>query len=146
MKRTIYFDMDGTFANLYGVENWLEDLINHNERPYREAKPLFRMCDFARAIHKCQANGYEVGVISWLAKNSNEEYDERVANAKMEWLATHLPSVQFDVIHIVEYGTPKQMFGNIQDYLFDDEKPNRENWCGEAFDVNAILEVMKELV
>ena len=145
MKK-IFFDMDGTFANLYGVNNWLEDLTNHNERPYREAEPLFRMSDFARAIHKCQANGYEVGIISWLAKNSNAEYDERVKNAKLEWLSVHLPSVHFDFINIVEYGTPKQMFGTIEDYLFDDEKQNRDNWFGEAFDVQNILEVMKELV
>lgn len=145
MKR-IAFDCDGTFVDLYGVDNWLEDLINHNERPYREAKPLLRMSDFARAIHKCQANGYEVGIISWLAKNSNAEYDEKVKNAKLEWLNVHLPSVKFDFIEIVEYGTPKQMFGTIEDYLFDDEKQNRDNWFGEAFDVQNILEVMKELV
>ena len=27
---TVYFDMDGTIANFYGVENWLEYLINEN--------------------------------------------------------------------------------------------------------------------
>ena len=37
--RTIWFDLDGTLVDLYGVEGWLEDLTNHNERPYREAKP-----------------------------------------------------------------------------------------------------------
>ena len=141
----VYFDMDGTFANLYGVNNWLEDLINHNERPYREAKPLFRMSDFARAIHKLQNNGIEVGIISWLAKNSNEDYDKRVRQTKIEWLNAHLPSVDFDFIHIVEYGTPKHHFATEHDILFDDEKQNRDNWKGQAFDVDNILGIMKEL-
>ena len=31
---TFYVDMDGTIANLYGVENWLEYLINEDAFPY----------------------------------------------------------------------------------------------------------------
>ena len=29
--------------------------------------------------------------------------------------------------------------------LFDDEKPNRENWNGKAYDVHNILEVLNTL-
>ena len=36
--RTIFFDMDGCIADLYGVEGWLDDLISGNPRPYIEAK------------------------------------------------------------------------------------------------------------
>ena len=45
MKRVKYlcFDMDGTIADLYGVENWLNDLRNENARPYRVAKPIYDM-------------------------------------------------------------------------------------------------------
>ena len=39
----IYFDCDGTWIDLYGVTNWLEDIINHNVRPYVEAKPLIHL-------------------------------------------------------------------------------------------------------
>ena len=28
MKKKIYFDMDGTFYNLYGYENWLECILS----------------------------------------------------------------------------------------------------------------------
>lgn len=141
----IFFDMDGTIANLYGVENWLEYLINENPYPYANAKPLVRMSNLARLLNKLQRNGYEIGIISWLAKNSNSNYDEMVINAKMEWLNKHLASVKFDEIHIVKYGTPKQMFASADDILFDDEKPNRENWIGKAYDVENILEILRNL-
>ena len=143
---TIFFDMDGTIANLYGVENWLDYLIAKDETPYREAKPLIRMATLARLLNSIQKNGHKIGIVSWLAKNSTEEYDIKVTNAKLEWLNTHLKSVQFDEIHIVKYGTPKSTFSNnINDILFDDEEPNRKEWKGKAFDVDNIIEILKEI-
>ena len=142
----VNFDMDGTFVNLYGVENWLEMIRNEDTTPYEIARPLFRMCDFARTIHKLQKNGIEVGIITWTAKFATVEYNERVANAKMEWLEKHLPTVEFNAIHIVEYGTPKEMFGNETDVLFDDEEYNRKHWNGIAYNVDDILNTMKGMV
>ena len=141
---TIFFDMDGTIANLYGVDNWLDYLIAKDETPYREAKPLIRMATLARLLNSIQKNGHKIGIVSWLAKNSTEEYDIKVTNAKLEWLNTHLKSVQFDEIHIVKYGTPKSTFSNdTNDILFDDEEPNRKEWKGKAFDVDNIIEILK---
>ena len=141
---TIFFDMDGTIANLYRVENWLDYLIAKDETPYREAKPLIRMATLARLLNSIQKNGHKIGIVSWLAKNSTEEYDIKVKNAKLEWLNTHLKSVQFDEIHIVKYGTPKSTFSNnTNDILFDDEEPNRKEWKGKAFDVDNIIEILK---
>lgn len=142
----IKFDMDGTFVDLYGVENWLEMLINHNETPYAIAEPLLRLNTFARKLNQLQRKGYKIEIISWLAKGSNAEYDERVTNAKLEWLAKHLPSVHWDNINIVEYGTPKETFCETPfDILFDDEEKNRENWNGIAFDVDDIMGILKTL-
>ena len=141
---TIYFDMDGTIANLYGVENWLDYLIAKDETPYREAKPLIRMATLARLLNSIQRNGHKIGIVSWLAKNSTEEYDIRVTNAKIEWLNSHLKSVQFDEIKIGKYGTPKSTMVNDRNgILFDDEEPNRKEWKGEAFDVDNIIEILK---
>lgn len=144
--KTIYFDMDGTFVNLYGVENWLDYIINKSSKPYDIALPLFNMNSFAKAIHKLQKSGYKVGIISWCAKDSNSEYDNRVINSKKKWLKKHLKSVEFDEIHILEYGTPKYMVANENDILFDDEINNRENWRGVAYGVDNILNTMKSLV
>ena len=144
MTTTIFFDMDGTIADLYGVENWLDYLIASDALPYEIAKPLIRLNALARILNRLQKQGYKVGVISWLAKNSNTDYDERVTKAKKEWLKKHLASVNFDEIHIVKYGTPKQTFAKTEnDILFDDEEKNRNDWTGKAFDVNEIIEILK---
>ena len=144
MTTTIFFDMDGTIADLYGVENWLDYLIASDALPYEIAKPLIRLNALARVLNRLQKQGYKVGVISWLAKNSNTDYDEKVTRAKKEWLKKHLTSVNFDEIHIVKYGTPKQTFAKTEnDILFDDEEKNRNDWTGKAFDVNEIIEILK---
>ena len=145
MKTTIFFDMDGTIADLYGVENWLDYLINADALPYEIAKPLVRLSALARVLNRLQKQGYKIGVISWLAKNSDAIYDEKVTKAKQNWLKKHLASVAFDEIHIVKYGTPKQTFANTEnDILFDDEERNRTSWIGKAYDVTEILATLKE--
>lgn len=141
---TIFFDMDGTIADLYGVDNWLNYLVTNSTFPYETAKPLVKLNVLARILNRLQKEGYKIGVISWLAKNSNTAYDEEVAKAKRNWLNKHLASVTFDEIHIVEYGTPKQTFAKTEnDILFDDEEKNRNDWTGKAFDVNEIIEILK---
>ena len=143
---TIWFDMDGTIADLYGVQNWLDYLIAKDALPYEVAKPLVRLSALARILNNLQRKGFKIGVISWLSKNSTADYDEAVTNAKLEWLGKHLASVDFDEINIVKYGTPKQMFAKSEnDILFDDEKKNRDDWTGKAFDVDDILGVLKGL-
>lgn len=146
MTKAIYFDMDGTIANLYGIENWLECLRAYDETPYTNATVMLNMQVLARLLNKLQANGYHIGIISWLSKNSNTDYDTRVTQAKKVWLNKHLHSVKFDEIKIVEYGIPKQKVVDYpQGILFDDEIQNRENWIGQAFDVDNILEILKSL-
>jgi hypothetical protein len=145
MTTTIFFDMDGTIADLYGVENWLDFLIAADALPYEIAKPLVKLNALARILNRLQKEGYKIGIISWLSKNSTADYDAAVTKAKRAWLKKHLASVKFDEIHIVKYGTPKQMFANNEtDILFDDEEKNRKEWIGKAFDVNEIIEILKK--
>ncbi len=144
MMKQINFDMDGTITNLYGVENWLEYLVNGDPTPYTVAKPMVNMAILARYLNRLIANGWEVNIISWLAKNSNDEYDELVTNAKIKWLKTHLKSVHFTNINIVAYGTFKENLG--KGILFDDEENNRKYWKGEAYDEKNILEILKNLL
>ena len=140
MNTKIYFDMDGTIADLYGVEGWLDYLLGGDPFPYANAKPLINMNRLARRLNRLQSAGCEICVISWLSKTSTAEYDELVTKAKLAWLAKHLASVRFDEIHIVAYGTPKHTLGN--GILFDDEEKNREGWGEGAYTPEEIFEVL----
>lgn len=140
----ICFDMDGTIADLYGVENWLEYLTAENVKPYKIAKPLVNMSALARRLNNLQRKGYEIGVISWTSKGGSAEYNTKVESAKRAWLNKHLASVKFDFIAVVPYGYNKAAFADgEQDVLFDDEDKNREDWRGVAYDVDNILEILK---
>ena len=147
MKMMIWFDMDGTIADLYAVEGWLEALRAEQTTPYELAEPMLRMSTLARQLNAVQRHGYGIGIISWCSKVSTEEYDRRIAEAKVAWLAKHLPSVTWDEIHIVPYGTPKyEVCGS--GYLFDDEHKNRIDWdkyAGMAFGPEHITEVLSTL-
>ena len=143
MVLEVNFDMDGTLCDFYGVNGWLEYLIAGNPFPYENAKPLVNMSALARRLNALQRKGYKIKIISWLAKNSNAEFDKVVTLAKLRWLHKHLPSVKWDEINIVGYGTPKNTIGC--GILFDDEEPNRKMWGEGAYDVHNILEVLREI-
>ena len=143
MEKKIWFDMDGTIANLYGVEGWLPMLISQDPTPYAIAKPMVNMANLARLLHKAQRLGYEIGVISWLSKTSSIEYDKKVTIAKIEWLEAHLPSVEWNEIKIVAYGTPKHEL--CKGVLFDDEEPNRKAWGQGAYEPCEIMEFLRGL-
>ena len=142
----INFDMDGTIADLYGNPNWLALLEAEDPSVYANAEPLLRLSSLAKRINHLQKMGYEIGIISWTSKTGSDAYNEAVTEAKMRWLAQHLPSVEWDVIHIVPYGTPKQIFcDSVLDILFDDEAKNRDNWTGRAYGVDDILGTLETI-
>lgn len=141
---TIWFDMDGTIADLYGVEGWLDDLMNERTRPYDEARALVNLATLARLLHKAQRNGFTIGIISWTSRGGSDLYNGEVALAKMLWLHKHLPSVEWDEIKIVPYGTNKRTAcgGGI---LFDDEEPNRAAWGEGAYTPDRIMAILRTL-
>ena len=143
--KAIHFDLDGTLCDFYGVKNWLDYLMEENTYPYEVAKPLLNFSLLARLLNKLQAGGWKIGIISWTSKCGSEMYNLAVEMAKRNWLAKHLPSVEWDEIKVVRYGTNKYMTcgGGI---LFDDEEGNREAWQDEAYEPAQILEILKKLI
>jgi hypothetical protein len=147
MKRTIWFDMDGTLNRFYDVPDWLPKLRAYDPSPYAEAGVMHNMSLLARYLNKLQKMGYHIGIISWLSKRSNAEYDKAVTEVKYEWLHNHLSSVTFDYIHITCYGFPKERFiTSVTDILFDDNAEIRQAWTGTAYEPDKILSVLKELI
>ena len=147
MKRTIWFDMDGTLNRFYDVPDWLPKLRSFDPSPYAEAEVMHNMSLLARYLNKLQAMGYHIGIISWLSKNSTKEYDKAVKKVKLEWLKVHLNSVKFNEINITSYGVPKELYmDTLDDILFDDNALIREQWAGKAYEPDKILSVLKELI
>ena len=148
MAKAIYFDMDGTLANLYGVENWLDKLRAYDASPYAQAEVLLNMQALAHRLNKLQARGYTIGIISWLSKETTPEYDMAVTAAKLAWLSKHLHSVRWDEVAIVSYGKRKSKLAQVKGgYLFDDNESVRREWIkhnpeGWAFDVDNILQIL----
>ena len=140
----IWFDMDGTIADLYGVRDWLPAILARDTRPYEIARGIGNLALIARLLNKVQKNGHEIGIISWTAKNAPADYNARIATAKREWLGKHLASVKWNEIKVVDYGTNKKTAcgGGI---LFDDEEPNRATWGEGAHEPREIVEVLKKM-
>ena len=141
----IWFDMDGTIADLYGVPHWLEMLIAQDATPYKVAKPLVNLSALARLMHKAQRKGFEICIVSALSKNSTSDYDEKVKTAKMGWLKKHLASVDFDEIRFVPYTFTKNDVNGGNDILFDDEDRHLTAWTGKAIHASEILPTLRKI-
>ena len=145
--KAIYFDMDGTIANLYAVEGWLEKLRASDPSPYKQAKPMLKMQPLARKLNELQKKGYTLGVISWGSMDASPEYDEAVTSAKKEWLDVHLKSVHFDEVAITKYGTPKStLAGKPLGILFDDNAEIRKEWKGKTYEPENIMAILRALI
>jgi len=145
MKKMLVFDMDGTIADLYGVDGWLNDLQTEKTRPYEVAEPLYNMDELCETLNKLRKLGWMVCITTWLAKNATKEYNKAVTKAKKEWLEKY--NFPYDEIHCVKYGTTKaNCTRNKADFqiLFDDNKKVRDGWT-LGTTVNAEFDIMKFL-
>lgn len=145
---TIYFDMDGTIVDLYGIPDWLPRLRAYDPTPYLEARPLLNMSSLSRLLNRAQKNGKRIGIISWGSKNSTPAYDKAIARMKKAWLRLHLPMVDFDEIIVVPYGTRKSLYMREGDILFDDVNTIRTDWTahkGSAYTPDNILTILRKI-
>jgi hypothetical protein len=141
----IWFDMDNTLNLLYDVPNWLNMLQSSDPTPYAIAKPRINLSRLARYLNRVQAMGHEIGIISWLSKNSNPDYDKLVTETKIKWLNQHLPSVKWDEIHIVAYGRNKWEIAK-DGILFDDDMRNHKAWKnGNSYFPTDIFNVLQKM-
>jgi hypothetical protein len=134
MTKAVYFDMDGTIADLYGQKGWLDKLRAENPEPYIQAREMVDMVELHSIIEKLQAKGVKVGVITWLSKFSSKEYKRKVRQAKKAWLKAKV-NAKFDFIHVVQYGTPKHKVAKITpSIIVDDDEGVLGSWTGGTID------------
>ena len=150
MTKVIVFDMDGTIADFYGVEGWLDDLHASNPRPYEVAKPLVDMIVLNKLLELLKAQGWTICVTSWLANGSSKIFEDATRIAKRKWLKRY--NFPCDEIHLVKYGTTKanctRKIGGYQ-ILVDDNAKVRKGWTlGETINPTTenIIEIFKLLL
>ena len=149
LNKTLVFDMDGTIANLYGVNDWLEMLRAEDPTPYIIAEPMYNVNILNFILNQLKADGWKIVVTTWLAKGSTKHYDTLVREAKLAWLEEH--NFPFDEVHMVKYGTTKvnctRKLGGFQ-ILVDDNETVRKGWTlGATIDANEnILEILEKLL
>jgi len=144
----IYFDMDGTIADLYGVENWLPRLRDEDATPYLEARPMCNMVILSELLMEARAQGYGIGIITWLSKDATKAYKKAIKQAKKQWLTYHF-KVDIDEVHFVQYGTRKDYVAkDKQGIIFDDDGRVRGKWRGKAHNPTevSIIEILQELL
>lgn len=151
--KMIVFDMDGTLNRFYDVEGWLDMLRAEDPTPYAVAEPMWEMKKLADVLNRLRVNGIEIRVVTWLSKDSTEEYKDLVRQAKLEWLEEM--GFPFDNFHGVQYGATKA--NSVRRYLaedetailFDDNEKVRNGWTlGETVDPTTtnIIEFLENLL
>lgn len=145
---TIYFDMDGTFYNLYGFDGWLECILSEKTECYKNSTLLVDYDSFVNVLNELKEKGYTIGIITWLSKNASKQYQNKVRMTKYHYIKKNFGDI-FDEIHILQYGKDKSYYCKENDILFDDEMPNREKWenkNGIAYDVNEIVTILQNIL
>ena len=138
-NKILVFDMDGTIADLYNYPNWLDCILNEDEKPYRYAKPLVDMVKLRNILIALKEYNWQIMVTSWLAKGATDRYNKAVVAAKEQWLLKQ--NFPFDNLFVVEYGQNKtkstKNYGGYQ-ILIDDNASVREDWdLGSTIDANS---------
>lgn len=153
MLKMICFDMDGTIANLYGVENWLSMLRAESPMPYLTAVPMWNMKELAAVLNVLRESGIEIRIVTWLSKDSTEAYKKEVRDAKKKWL--QMNGFPYDKFHGIQYGATKAdsvrqaLAENETAILIDDNKKVRSGWhLGETIDPTScdLIEILRNLL
>ena len=127
---TVWFDMDGTIADFYAVDNWLDKILNEDVSPYEEAAPLFDAYEMNNLINALRHNGYDIGIISYGPHNCSMTMLMRTETAKREWLEKYFPYAT--KVHITTNAVKKSEFYEEGDILVDDESKNILDWIDEG--------------
>lgn len=146
VTKELIFDMDGTIADLYGVEGWLEKLRSEDPSPYADARPMYDMDTLIEILKIYKGIGYDIAVVSWGSKTATPAYDAAVRKTKIEWLQ-HF-GFPCDRVHVVKYGTPKQKFikADVSILIDDDEKVRASFMEDHNDDSRKVIDATKNII
>lgn len=140
--QAIYFDLDGTVYDLYGMADWLPMLRSGDVTAYEKGEPLYDMGELNILLEQFVALGVTVGVVTWSAMGGSKEFNRATRRAKKAWVAQYMPTVT--EFHCVKYGTPKHRVAKIKNsVLVDDNAKVRAAWHGAT--VNAAEDILPQL-
>lgn len=147
MKK-IYFDMDGTVADLYGEKDWLNNLRNERKGSFINLRPLVDMNELAMVCHQLMNLGYSFGVITWLPMGASYEFERVCEEEKRAWVEEFMPWVS--EFYAQSYGVPKQYAPSkraAEMILVDDNAEVRAMWNTEVqrSSIDATQDIIKEL-
>lgn len=126
LPMVIYFDLDGTLADLYSVPDWLDKLHAEDTEPYSKAAIIHPT--LPSLLNALRAAGATLGVISWGAMGGSNGYTKLTKAAKLEWCNRHFGNV-FSEFHVIKYGTPKSKAAKHRNaILVDDNAKVRTSW------------------
>lgn len=126
-KIIVYLDMDGTIADLYGIENWLRRLRSEDETIFLECEPLITE---EALLKKFPIEKYEIRILSMTPLNASPSYCLNVARQKDAWLNKFFPSITKRIYR--RYGHNKNLRNSAKAILIDDSEKIRNSWKGVA--------------
>lgn len=132
-RKTVYLDMDGTIADLYGIENWLQRLQSSDETIFKEAKPII---EEELLYELFPSSLYDIKILSMTPKDCSKEYAENVKKQKDFWLDKFFPSLKNRIYK--EYSYNKNLKNSKNAILIDDNEKIRDNFKGMALDPMAL--------
>lgn len=125
MNKVVYFDMDGTLADLYKVDNVFKKLDNLIASPYIDALPIMNNIQMLR---KYKDNGYKVIILSCLSKITTDEFDKETIVCKDKWLNKYVGKEYIDKRLYIPYTKHKEDYVCENGILVDDDDVILSNW------------------
>lgn len=125
MKNIVYFDMDGTLADLYGVRDVFKRLDTLDASVYAEASPLHKYISYLKEFKEM---GYKVVILSCLGMISSPTFDKDTIQYKNEWLDKYIGKEYIDDRIYIEYTKHKENYVTEGGLLVDDDATVLRNW------------------
>lgn len=128
-RTNVFFDMDGTVADLYGRDGWLLELRS-KVSPFKELAPLVDMEALDSYMKALKPRNFHFEIITWTPMEATHKFHTECANDKDLWATKYMN--QIEDVTCLPYGTPKQDAENVNqsevNILIDDNPEVIESW------------------